>query len=40
VVYLVSDNIEWNDAFDDFIKAKGGKAIVKKFYSLGIVRKL
>jgi predicted O-methyltransferase YrrM len=38
--YLVSDNIEWNDAFDDFIKAKGRKAIVKKFYSLGIIRKL
>jgi len=38
--YLVSDNIEWNNAFDDFIRAKGGKVLAKKFYSLGIMRKL
>jgi predicted O-methyltransferase YrrM len=38
--YLVSDNIEWNNAFDDFIRAKRREVIAKKFYSLGIMRKL
>jgi len=38
--YLVSDNIEWNNAFGEFIKAKSGKVIGKRFYSLGIMRKL
>jgi predicted O-methyltransferase YrrM len=36
--YLVSDNIEWNNAFNDFVKDK--KAFAKKFYSLGVMKKL
>jgi predicted O-methyltransferase YrrM len=36
--YLVSDNIEWNNAFDDFVKNK--RVLIRKFYSLGVIKKL
>jgi predicted O-methyltransferase YrrM len=36
--YLVSDNIEWNNAFNDFVRDK--RAFAKKFYSLGAMKKL
>lgn len=34
---IVSDNIEFNNAFDDFVKSKN--ALYKKFYSFGVIRK-
>ena len=35
---LVSDNIDWNNAFDDF--ATRQKVPFKKFYTLGVVKKV
>ena len=34
----ISDNIEWNNAFNDFLKCK--RVLIKEFYSLGVMRKL